>query len=260
MYRNGPCGLDAEGNGGRLTVIWGGEHKERNVMSQQRILIIDDDPDIVKTLAANLELDGYAVWTAMSGNDGIAAVSIHDPHLVLLDLNLPDLDGIKVCQILRRVSEVPVIMLSARDTVADKLLGLECGADDYLVKPFNALELSARIRTVLRRARRTEPQSACRCGDIRLDYRTHEASIQGRDVSLTRTEFALLELFVSHAGETLSRDFIQSQNRADSKLYSHSRAVDVHVQRLRKKIEENPQTPRIIMTVAGVGYRLEPTS
>ena len=238
----------------------GAEHKERNVMSQQRILIIDDDPDIVKTLAANLELDGYAVWTAMSGNDGIAAVSIHDPHLVLLDLNLPDLDGIKVCQILRRVSEVPVIMLSARDTVADKLLGLECGADDYLVKPFNALELSARIRTVLRRARRTEPQSACRCGDIRLDYRTHEASIQGREVSLTRTEFALLELFVSHAGETLSRDFIQSQNWADSKLYSHSRAVDVHVQRLRKKIEENPQTPRIIMTVAGVGYRLEPTS
>ena len=232
--------------------------EKRSGMTKLGILIIDDDPDIVKTLSANLELDGYAVWTAATGNEGIAAVTIHDPHLILLDLNLPDLDGIKVCQILRRVSEVPVIMLSARDTVADKLLGLECGADDYLVKPFNALELSARIRTVLRRVRRTE--RACRCGDILLDYRTHEASIQGRDVSLTRTEFALLELFVSHAGETLSRDFIQSQNWADSKLYSHSRAVDVHVQRLRKKIEESAQTPRIIMTVAGVGYRLEPTS
>jgi two-component system alkaline phosphatase synthesis response regulator PhoP/OmpR family response regulator RpaB len=226
-------------------------------MTRQRILIIDDDPDIVKTVTANLELDGFEVRSASSGGDGLAAAQAHDPDLVLLDLGLPDIDGIKVCQILRRDRDVPVIMLSARDTVADKLLGLECGADDYLVKPFNALELSARIRTVLRRVQRSEAAATCRSGEVRLDYRTHTATIHGREVGLTRTEFALLELFVSHAGETLSRDFIQGQNWADSKLYSNSRAVDVHVQRLRKKIEDNPQTPRLILTIPGVGYRFE---
>ena len=227
-------------------------------MTQQRILIIDDDPDIVTTVKANLELDGFTVLSAMDGASGLAAVQANAPDLVLLDLGLPDIDGIKVCQTLRRDSEVPVIMLSARDTVADKLLGLECGADDYLVKPFNALELSARIRTVLRRIRRSETASAQRNGNIILDYRSHEATIQGRQARLTRTEFSLLELFVAHPGETLTRDFIQSQNWSESKLYSHSRAVDVHVQRLRKKIEESPQVPRFILTVAGVGYRFEP--
>lgn len=221
----------------------------------QKILIVDDDPDIVKTVTANLELDGFDVLSAETGNTGLAQVAAHDPDLVLLDLNLPDIDGIKVCQIMRRDSDVPVIMLSARDTVADKLLGLECGADDYLVKPFNALELSARIRTVLRRARPGGPSAPCSDGEVCLDYRSHEAVVHGRQVSLTRTEFSLLELFVSHPGEALSRDFIQGQNWADSKLYSNSRAVDVHVQRLRKKIEENPQAPRLILTVPGVGYR-----
>ena len=228
-------------------------------MTRQTILVIDDDPDIVKTVTANLELDGFAVLSATSGNAGLTAAQTQNPDLVLLDLGLPDIDGIKVCQILRRDSDVPVIMLSARDTVADKLLGLECGADDYLVKPFNALELSARIRTILRRVRRSEPTGPCRSGEVCLDYRNHAAVIDDREVSLTRTEFSLLELFVHHAGETLSRDFIQSQNWSDSKLYSHSRAVDVHVQRLRKKIELNPQAPRLILTVPGIGYRFETT-
>jgi DNA-binding response OmpR family regulator len=227
-------------------------------MVQQRILIIDDDADIVKTVSANLGLDGFSVVSAGNGNDGLVAVQKHSPDLVLLDLNLPDIDGIKVCQILRRDNDVPVIMLSARDTVTDKLLGLECGADDYLVKPFNALELSARIRSVLRRVRRSKPVNGH--GNIVLDYRTHQVKVQGREVGLTRTEFSLLELFVSHAGEALSREYIQSQNWGDSQLYTHSRAVDVHVQRLRKKIEPSPQAPRFILTVAGVGYRFDPNS
>ena len=223
----------------------------------QTILIIDDDPDIVKTVTANLELDGFTVMSAATGNDGLEAVTVRKPDLVLLDLGLPDIDGIKVCQTLRRESNVPVIMLSARDTVADKLLGLECGADDYLVKPFNALELSARIRTVLRRARPVGPAEPCSDMAVCLDYFSHAATVHGREISLTRTEFALLELFVSHPGEALSRDFIHGQNWSDSKLYTNSRAVDVHVQRLRKKIEENPQAPRLILTVPGVGYRFE---
>jgi two-component system alkaline phosphatase synthesis response regulator PhoP/OmpR family response regulator RpaB len=224
-------------------------------MGRQKILIIDDDVDIGTTVAANLELDGFEVVTTVTGGEGVAAVARHAPDLVLLDLNLPDIDGIKVCQILRRESDVPVIMLSARDTVSDKLLGLECGADDYLVKPFNALELSARVRAVLRRAQRTRMSTECRSGDICLDFRTHQVLVGGQDVALTRTEFNLLELFVSHAGETLTREFIQNQNWEDSKLYAHSRAIDVHVQRLRKKIEPEPQAPRYIVTVAGVGYR-----
>lgn len=224
----------------------------------QHILVIDDDPDIVKTLQANLELDGYSVTTAGSGSEGLDALEARTPDLILLDLNLPDIDGIKVCQNVRRKCDVPVIMLSARDTVSDKLLGLECGADDYLVKPFNALELSARIRVVLRRMQRTSSAQECRAGDLCLDYRQHLALVQGREVPLTRTEFNLLELFVVHAGETLSREFIQNQNWEDSKLYTHSRAIDVHVQRLRKKIEPVPQNPRYILTVAGVGYRFDP--
>jgi two-component system alkaline phosphatase synthesis response regulator PhoP/OmpR family response regulator RpaB len=227
-------------------------------MLRQKILIIDDDADIVKTVSANLQLDGFSVISAGCGNDGLAAVQTDAPDLVLLDLNLPDIDGIKICQILRRDSDVPVIMLSARDTVSDKLLGLECGADDYLVKPFNSLELSARIRSVLRRVRRSETSGGCRHGEVVLDYRTHQVTVFGREIGLTRTEFSLLELFVSHVRETLSREFIQSQNWGDSKLYAHSRAVDVHVQRLRKKIEPNPQAPRFILTVAGVGYRFDP--
>ena len=197
-------------------------------MTQQRILIIDDDPDIVTTVKANLELDGFAVLSAAGGAPGLAAARTEAPDLVLLDLGLPDIDGIKVCQTLRRESEVPVIMLSAR------------------------------IRTVLRRVRRSETTATHRNGNIVLDFRTLQATLQGRHSNLTRTEFALLELFIAHPGETLSRDFIQSQNWGDSKLYSHSRAVDVHVQRLRKKIEENPQVPRFIVTVAGVGYKFEP--
>lgn len=226
-------------------------------MGRQRILIIDDDADIAKTVTANLELDGFEVLSAATGGGGVAAVADLAPDLVLLDLNLPDIDGIKVCQILRRESDVPVIMLSARDTVSDKLLGLECGADDYLVKPFNALELSARVRAVLRRAQRADSSTECRAGDVCLDYRTRQAQVRGQEVALTRTEFNLLELFVSHAGETLTREFIQGQNWEDSKLYAHSRAIDVHVQRLRKKIEPLPQAPRYIVTVAGVGYRFE---
>jgi two-component system alkaline phosphatase synthesis response regulator PhoP/OmpR family response regulator RpaB len=228
-------------------------------MTRPRILIIDDDPDICNTVAANLELDGFDVTAAVSGQAGVTAVTDSSPDLVLLDLNLPDIDGIKVCQILRRNSDIPVIMLSARDTVADKLLGLECGADDYLVKPFNTLELSARVRALLRRAQRAQSSPECQIGEIVLNYRTGQVLVKGVEIHLTRTEFHLLELFMTHAGQTLNREFIQSQNWESSKLYSHSRAIDVHVQRLRKKIEPNPQNPSYIHTVAGVGYRFSPS-
>lgn len=219
------------------------------------ILVIDDDPDIVQTIKGNLELDGYEVVSAHDGRSGIDGVKHHRPDLIILDLNLPDIDGIKACGFIRREFDFPIVMLTARDRVSDTVLGLECGADDYMVKPFNALELSARIRAVLGRLRRGRADSRHDDGDLAIDFKSRRATIRSREIGLTKTEYDLLELFVSYPGEVLSREFIRSRIWRDSQLYKQSRAVDVHVQRLRKKLEEDPNHPRYIVTVAGVGYR-----
>jgi two-component system alkaline phosphatase synthesis response regulator PhoP/OmpR family response regulator RpaB len=233
---------------------------ERQPLKTRKVLVIDDDRDIVQTIKGNLVLDGYEVLEAFDARSGIALVKKIRPDLVILDLNLPDLDGIKACEILRREFDVPIIMLSARDGVSDKVLGLQCGADDYMVKPFNYLELSARIKSVFNRLERSMVTGARRFGDLEVDFKQKSVLASGRPVRLTRTEFELLELFVSFPGEVLTRDFIQQQVWWDSRLYTHSRALDVHVQRLRKKIEPRPETPRYIVTVAGVGYRFEPVT
>ncbi|RLC02230.1 MAG: DNA-binding response regulator [Deltaproteobacteria bacterium] len=221
----------------------------------QTILVIDDDKDIVKTIKGNLELDGYAVLCAYDGRQGIDLVREHRPHLIILDLNLPDIDGIKACQYMRREFDFPIIMLTARDGLSDMVLGLECGADDYMVKPFNALELSARIKAVLKRTERSVVKSCFEGKCITIDFKSRQVQLHGQSVKLTKTEYELLELFVSYPAEVLSRDFIRTQIWRDSELYTHSRTVDVHVQRLRKKLEINPNDPRFIVTVAGVGYK-----
>jgi len=221
------------------------------------ILVVDDDEDIVHTVKGNLELDGYTVLTAFDGRTGLDIARKEKPGLVILDLNLPDIDGIKVCQILRREFDFPIIMLTARDGVADLVLGLECGADDYIVKPFNSLELSARIKAILKRVGRSQVKAQYDVHDISIDFKSRKVMVRGREVGLTRTEFELLEFFISHADEVLSRDFIQKHIWRDSQLYSYSRAVDVHVQRLRKKIEQDPESPHYITTVAGVGYKFK---
>ena len=222
------------------------------------ILVIDDDKDISQTLKGNLELDGYEVITAFDGKSGLAAATTGRPDLILLDLNLPDIDGITACRILRRDHDFPIIMLTARDGISDKVLGFECGADDYLIKPFNFLELSARIKAMLKRVARgqgeaPEPSPA----RIAMDLGSREVILRDRRIRLTRTEFELMELFVSHPGEALSREFIQEQIWRDSQLYQRSRALDVHVQRLRKKVEEDIEQPQLIVTVTGVGYRFD---
>ncbi|MCP3956020.1 MAG: response regulator transcription factor [Desulfobacterales bacterium] len=219
------------------------------------ILVIDDDEDIVKTIKGNLELDGYCVLLAYDGRSGIEMVRGERPSLVVLDLNLPDIDGIKACQFIRREFDVPIIMLTARDSLSDMVLGLECGADDYIVKPFNALELSARIKAVLKRTERSVIESCYEGRCITVDFKSRLVQIHGQPVQLTKTEYELLELFVSYPSEVLSRDFIRQQIWGDSQLYQHSRTVDVHVQRLRKKLETDPNDPRFIVTVAGVGYK-----
>ncbi len=218
------------------------------------ILVVDDDKDILQTIKGNLELDEYQVLTAPDGHSGLDIARAQRPDLVILDLNLPDIDGIKVCQILRREFELPIIMLTARDGVANLVLGLECGADDYIVKPFNSLELSARIKAVLKRVERRVPKTSFEIRELSINFKTKRLFIRGKEVKLTRTEFELLELFTSHADEVLSRDFIHKHVWRDSQLYSYSRALDVHVQRLRKKIELDLENPSFIVTVAGVGY------
>jgi DNA-binding response OmpR family regulator len=222
-----------------------------------RVLVVDDDKDIVQTIKGNLELDGYEVLTAFNGRIGLHIAKTSRPDLVILDLNLPDIDGIKACEIMRREFNFPIIMLTARDGVADKVLGLECGADDYMVKPFDFLELSARIKSIFKRVERSLVKNICEYNDLFIDFKSRSVSIQGRKIKLTKTEYELLVLFVSYPDEVLSREFIQQQIWRDSQLYKTSRAVDVHVQRLRKKIEAEIETPKYIVTVAGVGYKFQ---
>ena len=222
-----------------------------------RILVVDDDKDIVQTIKGNLELDGYEVLTAFDGHACLQMAREHRPDLLILDLNLPDIDGIKACQILRREFDFPIIMLTAREGVADKVLGLECGADDYIVKPFNFLDLSARIKSIFKRLERSLVNDQYEFKNLSINFKAKTIAVGGENVKLTKTEFELLSLFVSYPGEVLSRDFIQQQIWRDSQLYQTSRAVDVHIQRLRKKIEAEVDQPEYIVTVAGVGYKFQ---
>jgi two-component system alkaline phosphatase synthesis response regulator PhoP/OmpR family response regulator RpaB len=220
-----------------------------------RILVVDDDKDIVQTIKGNLELDGYEVLTAFDGHSCLQMARDNRPDLIILDLNLPDIDGIKACQIMRREYDFPIIMLTAREGVSDKVLGLECGADDYIVKPFNSLELSARIKSILKRVERSLVNDQYEFKDLAINFKSKTITVRNETVKLTKTEFELLSLFVSYPGEVLSREFIQQQIWRDSQLYQTSRAVDVHVQRLRKKIEAEVDKPEYLVTVAGVGYK-----
>ena len=225
--------------------------------NRYRILVVDDDKDIVQTIKGNLQLDGYEVLTAFDGKVGLHIAKTARPDLVILDLNLPDIDGVKACEIMRREFDFPIIMLTARDGVADKVLGLECGADDYMVKPFNYLELSARIKSIFKRVERSLVKNFYENDDLIIDFKSKTVAINEKSVKLTKTEFELLELFVSYPDEVLSREFIQEQIWRDSQLYQTSRAVDVHIQRLRKKIEPEIEAPKYIVTVAGVGYKFQ---
>ncbi|MCK5096455.1 MAG: response regulator transcription factor [Desulfobacteraceae bacterium] len=227
---------------------------------KKTILLIDDDDDIVQTIKANLLVDGYNVITAFSGQEGIAMAKQTPPHLILLDLNLPDLDGIAVCEVLRKEFDFPIIMLTARDTLSDKVLGFKSGADDYIIKPFEFLELSARLTALFNRVDRVDIQYEQQFNDLGINFRTRQVTIKNKLIKLTKTEFELLVLFTSHKDKALSREFIEKQIWKDSELYANSRALDVHIQRLRKKIEHTPDSPEYIVTIPGVGYKFNVTN
>ena len=222
----------------------------------EQVLVVDDEPRIVEIVRAYLEREGFRVITAADGATGLEMARRERPALVVLDLMLPGLSGWEICRTLRAEGGPPIIMLTARDDVTDKIVGLELGADDYVTKPFNARELAARVRAVLRRARGEQaPARAIVVGDLTVDPERHEVRRDGQPIALTPTEFAILEALASQPGRAFSR--LQLLERAQGEAYEgYERAIDSHVKNLRQKIEPDPRHPRYVLTVFGVGYKM----
>jgi len=225
-----------------------------------RILIVDDEPPIVEVLAYNLKRENYQVVVARDGEEALAQARREQPDLVILDLMLPKLDGIEVCKALRRERDVPIIMLTARDGEIDRVVGLELGADDYVVKPFSVRELMARVKNVLRRSR-TAPQSpesgqeVIHAGPLRLDVTRHQVWWGQVELELTALEFDLLHTLALHAGQLLSREQLLAQVWGYD-YYGDLRVVDAAVKRLRAKVRAAAPDAEAITTVRGVGYKL----
>lgn len=226
----------------------------------QTILVVDDDPAQVKIIEMTLRGANYQPVTATNGKDGLKVFSQQQPDLVVLDVMMPDMDGWETCYRIRQISTVPIIFLTGRQTIDDKVSGLKLGADDYLVKPFLPDELLARVETVLRRTYRTRQplSSLLRAGpDILINRAAHEVFVRGELRPLQPAEFTLLSLLAEHAGKTLSVDTI-----ADAlDLAEHERPrerVKWHIWKLRQSVEDDPKHPKLIVTEPGSGYRLEP--
>ena len=222
----------------------------------KRILLVDDEPLILKGLKYTLEQDGYETDTAVDGQEALDKFFSGVYDLVLLDVMLPKVDGLSVCQRIRETSSVPIIMLTAKGEDMDKILGLEYGADDYMTKPFNILEVRARIRTVLRRAggHVVQEQKIIRVHDMEVNLVKRTVTLGGEEVRLTAKEFDLLQMFITNRGHPFSRkEMLEAVWKYDD-YTGDARTVDVTVRRLREKIEDNPAAPAYILTRRGVGY------
>ena len=225
-------------------------------MNSAKILIVDDEPTLVKTVRAYLEREGYLVSVAYDGPEGLASAARVDPDLIILDVMLPGMNGMTVLQRLRETSEVYVLMLTAKTSDQDKIMGLTYGADDYLTKPFNPYELLARVKAIFRRSRRHHraDNSANVPDRLRIDGAARQVWKDGEPIELTPTEFDLLHALLSYPGQVLSREQLIEQVWGHN-FYGNERVVNVYLGRLRKKIEDDPANPAFIVTVRGVGYR-----
>jgi len=227
---------------------------------KEKILVVDDEASIRRILETRLSMIGYEVVTAGDGEEAIAMLRDEIPDLVVLDVMMPKLDGYGVCQELRKESDVPIIMLTALSDVADRITGLELGADDYVVKPFSPKELEARIRSVLRRVDRNGSSGIPSSGvmhisNIRIDANKRQVYKGDERIRLTGMEFSLLELLVGKSGEAFSRaDILQEVWGYTPERHVDTRVVDVHISRLRAKLEEDPSNPELILTARGTGY------
>jgi DNA-binding response OmpR family regulator len=220
------------------------------------ILLVEDDATLLETVALNLTNAGYRVITATDGSSALSLAQNDPPDLVVLDLMLPELDGLTVCRSLRRTSDVPILILTARSGELDKIVGLESGADDYLTKPFSLGELQARIRALLRRAGPGRQSEELQSGNIRLNLVSRRAFLNDTELVLSPKEFSLLVELMRHQGAVLSRDLLLTRVWGFD-FYGDTRTVDVHVRWLREKIEEDSSHPQRIITVRGIGYRFE---
>ena len=223
-----------------------------------KILVVDDEKTLVKGMKFNLENEGYEVECAYDGTSALELAREGRFDLILLDVMMPEMDGLEACMKIREFSNVPIIMLTAKSEDADKLMGFECGADDYLTKPFNILELKARIKAILRRSVKkapaeTQEKKVLKARDLELSFDSRRVFISGKEVNLTAKEFDLLELLMENPGKVYSREKLLDTVWG----YDYPgdvRTVDVHVRRLREKIEVNPSEPKYIFTKWGVGY------
>lgn len=225
-----------------------------------RILIIEDEASFSDAVSFMLEKEGFDVHVEATGPGGLAAFQKRGADLILLDLMLPGMSGTEVCKAIRLQSNVPVIMLTAKDSEIDKVLGLEMGADDYITKPFSMRELVARVRAVLRRPHEMEPElaahSSISAGPVEIDVDRHIVRVRGREVTMPLKEFDLLEFLVRNSGRVLTRaQLIDRVWGAD--YFGDTKTLDVHVKRVRAKIEDDPANPRLLLTIRGLGYKFE---
>ncbi|MGI8775349.1 MAG: response regulator transcription factor [Actinomycetota bacterium] len=224
-----------------------------------KVLLVEDEDSLAEGLAYQLRREGYDVDHAADGLAALEMFNTSGTDLVLLDLMLPGMSGEDVCKEIRRASRVPIIMLTARDTDVDKIIGLELGADDYITKPFNTRELIARVRAVLRRSD-TGASSSRRVlegGGIRLDPDRFEVTVRGEEVHMPRKEFELLEFLMENSGRVLTREALLDQVWG-SDYFGDTRTLDVHIKRLRGKVEPTPHEPRHLITIRGLGYKFTP--
>jgi two-component system, OmpR family, alkaline phosphatase synthesis response regulator PhoP len=224
---------------------------------QYKILLIEDEPGLCLTLSDRLQKEGYAVDVSNDGESGFERASNHPYDLIILDLMLPEKNGYDICRDLRQMGlAIPILMLTARHQTVDKVLGLKIGADDYLTKPFEMLELIARIEALLRRATRTFTSAPLmyQFGCIRIDFRKTEILCNGEPIAFSAKEFQLLRYFIDHKGETLSRETLLQEVWGYSAI-PYTRTVDVHIAWLRQKLEDDPKQPQWILTIHGLGYK-----
>ena len=225
-------------------------------MPQTKVLLIDDDEKIVKLLRSYFEKEGWIATAAYDGLQGLQAVKLQQPDIIILDLMLPGIDGWEVCKRLRKDSDVPLIMLTARDEETDRLIGLELSADDYVSKPFSPREVVARAKAVLRRTQREVIQSEpIKIGELKIDVENHEVRLAGQVLDLTPTEFKILHLLAQRPGRPFSRLQIVEDSQGEA-FEGYERTIDVHVKNLRRKLGDDGKEATYIQTVYGVGYKI----
>lgn len=222
------------------------------------VLVVEDEPNLREPLVYLLEKEGYEVIEAEDGNQAVETFKRHNPDLILLDLMLPGISGNEVCRIIRQESQVPIIMITAKDTEIDKVVGLEIGADDYVTKPYSTRELLARMKAVLRRGSESpiSDTGLLKAGPVVMDLDRHTVSVNGESIQMPLKEFELLELLIENVNRVLTRGQIIDRVWG-SNYFGDTKTLDVHVKRVRSKIEEDPSRPRHLVTVRGLGYKFE---